>query len=134
MLKELGFKKTAFWGITPFKVRDRKEWKSGKGKLKEWANVQSGNFVGSLPGIAIMLAALKNPGVSYGIGLPTTILGGLTGGIKSLRATEREAGVKPTNLPQFLGRVGGKIGGGFLVPVIGSELGDYYVSRHMQKH
>lgn len=60
---EAVFNKYAFLAVTPFDIKDKKEYKSGKGYAKEWANkvigVIGGGITGGLAGMGIgALAAL----------------------------------------------------------------------------
>ena len=128
-------KKLGFMAVTPFKVKNKKELKSPKGFAKETANATIGYLAGGLAGgvipAGLYLAAKRvspmrmragftgneahfiNSGKAFGMAMIGGGLGGVTGGVRSLRKTEREAGVKPSGLGKFLIR-GGSSAAGFI--------------------
>ena len=126
--------KSAFFAVTPTKIKSRDEYFSAKGYAKEYVNQTLGGtlggVVGGIGGAAI--GALGGPtgaAIGAGVGVAT---GGLTGSIRSLRKTEREAKVKQTGLGDlFVRNVASGVGS--VVPIVGTTLGDYYASRHLSR-
>ncbi len=137
VLSDLEFHKSAFWAVAPLKVKNRKEWESGKGYTKEYINRTLGAALGALPGAAVFGAgAAKGNTPLTAIGALLALAGSTTGGVRSLHKSERSAKVKTTGLGQYLGRtLGAGVGQSLIpVPLVGGAVGDYVVSRHMQKH
>lgn len=138
------FNKLAFIAVTPFKVKDEKELKSGKGFAKETGNQMASGFTGALAG-GVVGAALGaaagipgggTEGALAGAGIGASLLGGVGGVVSSIRGvrkTEREAGVQPMGVNKFLGRTLGRVVSA-PVPVVGSLAGDFVVSRHLQDY
>lgn len=139
------FNKLAFIAVTPFKVKDEKELKSGKGFTKETGNQMASGFTGALAGgvVGAVLGAAAGAGggggtegALAGAGIGASLLGGVGGVVSSIRGvrkTEREAGVQPMGVNKFLGRTLGRVVSA-PVPVVGSLAGDFVVSRHLQDY
>jgi 2'-5' RNA ligase len=146
-LSELGFHKTAFWGVSPFKVKNKEEWKSVKGHLKEQANTAVGFGLGTAAGVlgGSMLGGVINPHVGRALGVGAGAAGGIVGTVKSLRKTEREAKVKQTDLGQYIARYGASFATDAALravnnnpmsfaPAIAMGAADYVISRKLQEH
>lgn len=146
--------KKAFY--TPFDVKSRKEYYSSEGYLKELGNTTlsalAGGAMGGVAGGAVGagLAAAIWAGLPAGYkknlelpaalmggaalgGLPGMLVGGVVGDYKSMRKTEREAGVDVTRPLGYIGRkLGSSLTGTIIpIPVVGPAIGDYVVSRKM---
>lgn len=139
--------KLGFFAFSPLKVKDEKELKEPKGYAKEYINRNTGATAGMLvgmtggAGIGAGLGSIGRTSNAAEIGVLTGMLaggitGGITGDVRSLRKTEREAGVKPTGVGKYLGRsLGSVITGTILpIPVVGGAVGDYTVSRHLTEY
>jgi len=132
------FEKVAFIAVTPWKVKDNRELKTGKGWLKEYGNRFTSQLLGAAPGVAVATAGAftrgkaRLPLIAGGAALGFT--GAVTSDIRAIRKTERGAGVQPTGTGKYLGRHFGSVGAGMLIPAVGSPLGDYYVSRKLQTY
>jgi hypothetical protein len=133
---EIIFEKLSFIAFTPLTVKNKEELRSINGYLKEKLNevvsvaagAGTGGLVGGTLGMLTRKPELIAPSIVAG-----SAIGGITSGIRGVRKTEREAGVKPTGVGKFLGRTAGRI---VTAPVggVGSYLGDYVVSRHLQEY
>ena len=126
------FTKEAVFAVTPFDVKSKKELSSIEGWTKERTNMFTGQVVGGL--IGGLLAAgtsgligdripsdlfkkLPVKSKTLFLALAGALAGGGVGGIRSLRKTEREAGVKPTGVGKYLGRVSGTGVGAVALPI-----------------
>jgi len=149
MLTELGFHKTAFWGITPLKPKPGEEYDSLKNYAKEYVNtglgivLGAGGGAGAGAGLGALVGYMaKKPALGAGVGAAIGAFpGAITGGIRSLRKTERETGVKPTGVGQYFGRVfGAGIPSAAInhylpgASILTAPVFDYAVSRKLQNH
>lgn len=144
MNKEYVLEKLAFFAVTPFDVANQQELESGKGYFKEMGNRLAGGVTGAMVGgapLGLLGGALQANRPGGGAGKATiaaailaALAGAYTGDVRSLRQTEREAGVKPTGVGKYLGRAVGSTVGSAVVPGVGGLLGDYLVSRQIQKY
>ena len=104
MNKEYVLEKLAFIVANPFEVENQKELESATGYAKEWGN----KVISGLAGLGIGAAAAiplvaigtvsKKPALQVmgALAAPTLVpLGGITSSIRSIRETERGAGVEP---------------------------------------
>ena len=139
--------KLSYVAFTPFGPKDKKELDSGKGYLKEFGNRLVSSSVGAMAGYAsgaaaglgalllarkglkgrdlsIIMAKNAPQAAALAGGVVGAYTGAITSDIRSIRKTERGAGVKPMGAGKHLGRT---LGSSLLGP-----LGDYGVSRHLQ--
>ena len=125
--------KTAVFGVTPWDVKSPEELDSVEGYAKERGNMLVGQGVGALTGGAIgaavgetglgkkinpkFVAKLPNKSNTLFLALLGALSGGWLGGVRSLRKTEREAGVEPTGPGKYFGRTAGTLGGALTIPI-----------------
>lgn len=135
--------KNAFFALTPFEPEKGSKHKSFGSWGPEIGNILAGEIVGAaagaaIPGAGALAAALAgNPtlaGILGATAIGTGLLGGYIGAGRSLRATEREAGLKPSHFGQLAGRYGGALVGSAALGPIGTVGGDFLTSRYLQKH
>lgn len=145
-----GLNKKAVFGVTPWDVKSPEELDSIEGYARERGNMIAGQLTGGLTGGALGAAAgeaglgkkvnpkfvakLPNKSNTLFLALLGALGGAWTGGVRSLRKTEREAGVEPTGPGKYFARVGGTAAGSVTVPIWGAPMGDYAVSRHLQDY
>jgi len=171
MNKEYVLEKLAFIAVTPFNVTNKKELESKKGYLKEVGNRVAGSIGGSLTGATI--AGLLGAAIAAGVikikpntadffnvkdiaalaALTAAPIGSIAGDYKSLRKTEREAGVDPSTFGKYLARGLGSatgtniiadtatvaipkigIGGNIALKALLQPTLDYTISRKLQKY
>jgi len=154
MNKDYVMEKLAYFAITPFKVKNKKELESLDGFVKETGNRLISTTAGSAAGLASGFGlgiALGKVIAAYtaarGKRIPPSELvtrgamagaaaGAFIGNLAALRETERQAGVKnSTSLDLFKRGVGGFIGSKIIPTAnLGNFLGDYIVSRKINKY
>lgn len=137
---EEDFTKEAFFAVAPFKGG---KYDSAGGYGAEYGNKMLGDLTGSFAGAgggagigagiggiigAIRGKAKKGAGIGAAIGGGIGYLaGGVTGQIRSLRKSERNAGVRPSGVGAILGRglaaTGGGLAGAGVGALAGSALG-----------
>ena len=133
--------KKAYFALAPFKTKSGTPYDSAAGYGAEYGNQLVGTLAGGVPGLAVagagalLAGKLPNVGVGLaGLGAAGAIAGSLVGGYRSLRKSEKQnhPDIKQTTPGKLLGRVGGSVLGGAVIPMVGGIAGDYAVSRHMQ--
>jgi len=139
MNKEYVLEKLAFIVVNPFTVKDKKELQSVKGYAKEKGNAFTSFLTGgALSGAAAGLltgALTKDPKKAQIAAGVAAGLGAITSDIRSTRATERKAGVKPMGVGKYLGRGVASTLAQAAIPIPGVNLvSDYLVSRKLQKY